>query len=61
MYSTMARVFPHGGVTVANAPQRFADGRLSDEATRRFLAAYLAQLAEFIRTGTVPLPVPPAG
>ena len=60
LYSTLARVFPHPGVAVGGAGGRFADGRLTDEATRRFVALFLRQFARFVRDGTVePLAPPP--
>jgi chromate reductase len=48
LYSTRSHTFPHGGVLVASAAGKFSDGRLADEATRTFLAAYLTQFAEFV-------------
>ena len=59
IYSTMALVFPHPGVVVGGAPAKFADGRLTDEATRRFLHAYLVHFEEFVRTRTVRPAAPP--
>lgn len=48
--STLALVMPHRGVVVGGAKDRFdGDGRLSDETTRQFVAAYLKDLAAWIR------------
>lgn len=50
MFSCLSLNFPHAGVLVAQAATKFDDGRLTDEATRRFLAAYLRQFADFVTT-----------
>lgn len=47
--STLAIVFPHAGVVVGNASTKFADGRLTDESTRKFLREYLEQFASWIQ------------
>lgn len=44
-----AHVFPHRGVLVSRAAEKFTDGRLLDEATRAFLADYLTDFADFAR------------
>jgi chromate reductase len=49
MYATLARVMPHAGVLVNLAPQKFQDGRLADEPTRAFLAAYLRDFEAYVR------------
>jgi chromate reductase, NAD(P)H dehydrogenase (quinone) len=55
LLSTLARVMPHPGVVVGKARDKFdADGRLADQATRDFLAAYLRQFADWIDTVGVP-------
>jgi chromate reductase len=53
LYSTLARVMPHPGVVVGTVHQKFDEsGRLTDSATRDFIAAYLKQLAAWIsKTG----------
>lgn len=44
-----ALVFPHRGVAVAKAPERFDDqGRLTDETTRDFVADYLADFRDWL-------------
>ncbi|HYH78480.1 MAG TPA: NADPH-dependent FMN reductase [Longimicrobium sp.] len=53
MFSCLALNFPHAGVLVAQAGGKFEDGRLTDEPTREFLAAYLRQFAEFVATRNV--------
>jgi chromate reductase len=53
MYSCLCLNFPHAGVLVAQAGTKFEDGRLTHEPTREFLAAYLRQFAEFVRTRNV--------
>ena len=49
LYASLVRVMPHRGVLVGGAKQKFADGRLTDEPTREFLASYLRELADFVR------------
>ncbi len=52
--AVMARLMPHPGVLVGSAMSKFEDGRLTDEATRAFVAKYLESLASFVRsTGPV--------
>jgi chromate reductase len=53
IYSCLAVTFPHTGVLVAQAAGKFEDGRLTDEPTRDFLAAYLRAFAEFVGSGTI--------
>lgn len=48
LMSTLALVMPHPGVVIGRMKDRFADGRLVDEATREFLAEFLRDLAEWI-------------
>jgi hypothetical protein len=50
LYSCQARVMPHAGLLVNFAAQKVADGRLTDEQTRAFLAGYLEHFAGWIRT-----------
>jgi chromate reductase len=49
MYSTLARVMPHAGVLVNLAPQKFQDGRLSDEKTRTFVAEFLRDFEAYVK------------
>jgi chromate reductase len=53
LLSTLSRVMPHPGVAVGRVHEKFDEsGRLTDAATRDFVAAYLKQLAEWIsKTG----------
>jgi chromate reductase len=53
LMSTMARVLAHPGVVVSRVSEKFDEtGRLTDEPTREFVAAYLRQFSEWIdRTG----------
>ena len=53
MHATLARVFPHPDVLVAQAAVKFQDGRLTDDLTREFVSRYLQRFAEFVRTGAV--------
>jgi chromate reductase len=48
MYATLARVMPHPGVLVNLAPQKFTDGRLADEQTRMFVAAFLRDFQAYV-------------
>jgi hypothetical protein len=48
MYATLARVMPHAGVLVNLAPQKFQDGRLTDEATRTFVANFLRDFEAYV-------------
>ncbi|MGI8843706.1 MAG: NADPH-dependent FMN reductase [Gemmatimonadaceae bacterium] len=49
LLSTLARVMPHPGVAVSRVHEKFDEsGRITDVATRDFVAAYLAQFAEWI-------------
>ncbi len=49
LLSTLARVMPHPGVAVSRVHEKFDEsGRIADVATRDFVAAYLAQFAEWI-------------
>jgi chromate reductase len=46
----LSAVFPHRGVAVGGAPKKFDDElRLSDEGTRDFVAAFLAQYRDWLR------------
>ncbi len=46
-----ALVFPHRGVAVANAPERFDDdGRLTHEPTRDFVADYLRDFRDWLES-----------
>lgn len=47
LLSTLALVMPHPGVLVARAGEKFTDGKLSDEATREFVAAFLRDLRKW--------------
>jgi chromate reductase, NAD(P)H dehydrogenase (quinone) len=49
MYATLTRVMPHAGVLVSLAPQKFTDGRLTDEQTRTFVAAFLRDFAAYVK------------
>ena len=49
LYASLVSVFPHPGVAVAGAAQKFADGRLTDEQTRTFVAAFLRDFAAYVR------------
>jgi chromate reductase len=49
LYSTLAHVMPHPGVLVNFAPQKFTDGRLTDEPTRTFVATFLGEFEAYIR------------
>lgn len=50
LMGTLALVMPHPGVAVGLAPQKFdVEGRLIDEPTREFVAAYLKQFADWVR------------
>lgn len=49
LLAVLAHVFPHRGVLVGRAAEKFEDARLTDEPTRAFLADYLAQFAAFAR------------
>ena len=49
LYALLARVFPDPGVLVNAASSKFVDGRLADEATRRFAAEFLSGVAVFAR------------
>lgn len=50
LVGTLALVMPHPGVAVGLAPQKFdVEGRLIDEPTREFVAAYLKQFADWVR------------
>lgn len=50
LLSMLALPLPHPGVVVGAAKAKFdADGRLTDEATGEFLAAFLRDLAEWTR------------
>lgn len=44
-----AQVFPHPGVAVSRARQKFADGVLTDEDTRAFVRDYLASYVTWVR------------
>lgn len=45
----LAHPFLHRGVLVGRVREKVEDGRLTDEATRDFLAAYLEGVAAFAR------------
>ena len=47
LLAVLAHVFPHRGVLVSRAAEKFEDGKLVDEATRDFLADYLVQFVAF--------------
>ena len=49
LLATLAHVFPHRGVVVGHARQKIDDGRLTDEPTRVFLAAFLSDFAAYVR------------
>lgn len=49
LLSTLAVVMPHAGVVVPLAAGKFDGRALTDEPTRRFLAGYLEEFAEFAR------------
>jgi chromate reductase len=49
-YATMSHVFPHAGVAVAQAASKYQDGRLTDEATRKFLKEFLKEFQEYARS-----------
>ncbi len=49
MYATLARVMPHPGVLVNQAPQKFEDGRLVDEPTRTVVASFLRDFQTYVR------------
>jgi chromate reductase len=49
LQSTGALVMPHRGVVVTRAADKFDGGRLTDERTRGFLAAYLRDLEAWAR------------
>jgi len=50
LLGTLSQVFPHPGVVVGNVRAKFdASGELVDEATRRFIAAYLVDFAAWVR------------
>jgi chromate reductase len=49
LYSTLAHVMPHPGVTVGNAHQKFNEsGELTDDATRQFLGKFMQQFASYV-------------
>jgi chromate reductase len=48
--ATLSQVMPHPGVTVGLVAEKFAaDGTLAHEPTRRFVAAFVAQFAGWVR------------
>lgn len=47
--ATLARVLPHPGVLVGRAQDKFEDGELVDEGTRKFIRSYLEELAGWAR------------
>jgi len=50
LMATLAQVMPHPGVSVGMVAEKFAaDGTLAHEPTRRFVAAFVAQLAGWTR------------
>ncbi|MBT8400365.1 MAG: NAD(P)H-dependent oxidoreductase [Rhodothermia bacterium] len=49
MLSTLAVLFPHPGVLVGGAGQKFEDGQLVDDETAAFLSDYMKQLSEWLR------------
>lgn len=50
LMGTFALVMPHPGVVVGQAQKKFdEEGRLIDEPTREFVAAYLQQFEEWVR------------
>jgi chromate reductase len=50
LFSTLALLMPHPGVTVGNAREKFSPGgELTDEPTRRFLEGYLRELERWVR------------
>jgi chromate reductase, NAD(P)H dehydrogenase (quinone) len=58
LMATLAQVMPHPGVSIGMVAEKFAaDGTLAHEPTRRFVAAFMAQLAGWTRrlrgTGTL--------
>lgn len=48
-HGILMRTMPHGGIVVGKAADKFENGRLTDEATRSFLAKYLEQFASWVR------------
>ena len=49
LLAVLAHPYPHRGVLVGRAREKVEDGRLTDEPTRDFLAAYLEGFAAFAR------------
>ncbi len=50
LMATMSQIMPHQGVAVGAVHTKFdADGRLTDDTTRTFLAQFVAQFADWIR------------
>ncbi|HEX8392236.1 MAG TPA: NADPH-dependent FMN reductase [Longimicrobium sp.] len=47
LYATLVHVMPHPGLLVGAAQTKFSDGRLTDEATRQFLANFLRDFHAF--------------
>ncbi len=51
LLAMLAPIYPHGGIAVARAYEKFDEqSKLSDEGTRTFLAKYLVGFSEWIRT-----------
>jgi len=49
LYGTLAEVFPHPEVLVGQARERFTDGRLADEATRKLLEQMLERYVAWLK------------
>lgn len=60
LLSALAPVFPHRGVLVGGAAQKFAAGRLVDPGTRDFVAAFVAEFADWARRAERGKSGPPA-
>lgn len=51
LVSTLALVMPHPGVVVSRVSEKFdAEGRLTDDATRKFIGTFLDQFSGWIAT-----------
>lgn len=50
LLAMLAQIFPHGGVVVSSAGDKFDDDlNLTDERTRKFVASYVEGLAAWVR------------
>ncbi len=49
LYGTLAEVFPHPEVLLGQAHERFVDGRLEDDTTRKILGQMLERYVAWIR------------